>query len=62
MEINSKFYDIDNVQKLKYLDRNKPLLMFHSNAFSINKNFDDDEHLLKCTNKNFDIIIVLETR
>ena len=36
--------------------------MFHINACSLNKNFDDLDHLLKCTNKVFGIIAVSETR
>ena len=52
----------ENLHIISPLDRNKSLLMFHSNTFSINKNFDDNEHLLKCTSKNVDIIIVFETR
>ena len=34
--------------------------MFHINACSVNKNF--DEYLLKCTNKKFDVAAVTETR
>ena len=34
----------------------------HTNACSLSKNFDDLEHLLKCTNKVFDIVAVSETR
>ena len=36
--------------------------MFHINACSVNKNFDDIEHLLKCTNKTFDVVALIETR
>ena len=36
--------------------------MFHINACSLNKNFDDLDHLPKCTNKVFDIVAVTETR
>ena len=38
------------------------LSIFHTNACSLSKNFDDREHLLKCTNKVFDIVAVSETR
>ena len=38
------------------------LSLFHTNACSLSKNFDDREHLLKCTNKVFDIVAVSETR
>ena len=36
--------------------------MFHINACSLNKNFDDLEYLLKTANMNFDIIAISETR
>ena len=36
--------------------------MFHINACSVSKNFDGLQHRLSCTNKNFDIIAVTETR
>ena len=35
--------------------------LFHINACSLNKNFDDLQHLLKCTNEVFDIVAVSET-
>ena len=41
---------------------NKSLSLFHINACSLNKNFDDLQHLLSCTEKNFDIIAISETR
>ena len=42
----------------KYLTKNKSLSLFHINACSLNKNFDD----LNCTKKSFDIIAITETR
>ena len=60
--VNSKYYDIDQIQTLKFPNKHKSLALFHINACSLNKNFDDLEHLLKCTNKVFDIIAVTETR
>ena len=36
--------------------------MFHINACSLNKNFDDLEYLLKCTNKKIDIVAINKTR
>ena len=60
--VNSKYYDIDQIQTLKYPSKHKSLALFHINACSLNKNFDDLDHLLKCTNKVFDIIPVTETR
>ena len=41
---------------------NKLLSLFHINACSFNKNFDDLQHLLSCTKKIFDIIAIGETR
>ena len=35
--------------------------MFHINACSLSKNFDDLEYLLKTTNMNFDFIAISET-
>ena len=37
------------------------LSLFHINACSLNKNFDDLQYLLSCTKNNFDIIGVNET-
>ena len=60
--VNSKYYDIDQIQTLKFPDKRKSLTLFHINAYSLNKNFDDRDHLLNCTNKVFDITAVSETR
>ena len=60
--VNSNYYDIDQLQTLKFSEKNKSLSLFHINACSLNKNFDDLQHLLKCTNKVFDIVAVSETR
>ena len=42
--------------------KNKSLSLFHVNARSLNKNFDDLQHLLSCTKTKFDIIAISETR
>ena len=42
--------------------KNKSLSLFHINACSLNKNFDDLQHLLSCTKTKFDIIAISETR
>ena len=60
--VNSNYYDIDHFQTLKFPEKNKSLSLFHINACSSSKNFDDLEHLLKCTNKVFDIVAVSETK
>ena len=60
--ISSKYYDIEELQNLKIINKSKSLSLFHVNACSLSKNFDDLQHLLSCTNKNFDIIAITETR
>ena len=60
--MNSRYFDIDQIQSLKFPQKEKSLSFFHINTFSLNKNFDDLVYLLKCTNKTFDIITVSETR
>ena len=42
--------------------KNISLSLFHINACSLNKNFDDLPHLLSCTKMMFDIIAVSEAR
>ena len=42
--------------------KNKLLSLFHINVCSLNKIFDDLEHLLSCTKIFFDIIAISETR
>ena len=38
------------------------LSLFHINSCSLNKNFEDLEHLLKATKKTFDVIAISESR
>ena len=59
---SSKYYDIDEMHNLKISHKNKSLSLFHIKACSLNKNFDDLQHLLSSTKKVFDIIAVSETR
>ena len=47
---------------MKYLKKKKSLSLFHINTCSLNKNFDDLQHLLSCTKTKFDIIAIRETR
>ena len=42
--------------------KNKSLSLFHINTCSVNKNSDDLHNLLSCTQKDFDIIAISETR
>ena len=42
--------------------KNKSLSLFHMNAYSLNKTFDNLQHLLSCTKKDFIIIAISKTR
>ena len=59
---SSKYYDIEEMHNIQIAHKNKSLSLFHINACSLNKNFDDLQHLLNCTKKSFDIIAISETR
>ena len=60
--VQSKYYDIDELQTMKILNKDKSLASFHINACSLNENFNELEHLLSCKNNIFDVIAVSETR
>ena len=60
--VSSKYYDTDELQNLKITNKSNSLSLFHIDASSLSKNFDDLQNLLSCTNKNFDIIAITETR
>ena len=60
--MNSNYYDIDQIQNLKFPAKTNSLSLFHMNVCSLSKNFDDLEYLLKCTNKGIDIVAVSETK
>ena len=60
--VNSIYFNIDQIQSLEFCQKEKSFSLFHINTCSLNKHFDDLVYLLKCTNKNFDIIAVSETR
>ena len=62
VKYSSKYYDIDEMHNVEILNKNKSLFLFHINACSRNKIFNDHQHLLCCTKSNFDIIGVTETR
>ena len=51
-----------NIGNIKIPRKNKSLSLFHITACSLNKNFDDLQHLLSCTKTKFDIIAISETR
>ena len=60
--VNSKYYSMNEIQSFKVANKDNSLSIFHINACSLNKNFDDSEYLLKCTNKKFDVVAVSDTR
>ena len=59
---SSKYYDIEEMRNIEIPHKNKSLSLFHINACSLNKNFDDLQHLLSCTKTKFDIIAISETK
>ena len=59
---NSNFYDIVQFQTLESHEKNKSIYLYYINICSLSKTFDDLQHLIKCTNKAFDIVAVNETR
>ena len=59
---SSKYYDIEEMGNTETPHKNKSLSLFHINAFSLNKKFDNLQHLLSCTKTQFDIIAISETR
>ena len=59
---SSKYYDIEEMHNVEIPHNNKSLFLLHTNACSLNKNFDDLQHLLSCTKKNVDITAISEPR
>ena len=60
--INSKYYDIDQLQTLKEFTEISSFSLFRLNTCSLSKNIDDFEHLIQSTKTDFDIIAVSESR
>ena len=60
--IQSKYYDIDELQHLKSLNKKKSLSLFHINSCSLNKNFEELQNLLQSANITSDIISITETK
>ena len=58
---SSKYYGIEELHNIEITHQNKSLSLFHTNACSLNKNFDGFQHLLSCT-KKIDMIAISETR
>ena len=48
---SSKYYDIEEMHNTEITYKNKSLSLLHINTCSLNKNFDDLQHLLSCTKK-----------
>ena len=59
---SSKYYDIEEMGNIEIPHKNKFLSLYHINACSLNKSFDDLQHLSSCTKTKFDIIAISETR
>ena len=49
---SSKYHDIDEMHNIEIPHKNKLLSIFRKNTCSLNKNFNDLQHLLSCTKKN----------
>ena len=60
--IQSKYYDIDELQQLKILNKEKSFPLFHINSCSLNKNFEELQKLLQSTNFQSDVIPITDTR
>ena len=60
--IQSKYYDIDELQQLKIPNKEKSLSLFHINSCSLNKNFEELQNLLQSTNTQFDVIAITENQ
>ena len=56
--IHSKYFDTDEIQKLKITNKEKCLSLFHMNVCSLSKYFDELQLLLKITNKSLGVIAV----
>ena len=51
-----------NYKKMKIPNKDKSMALFQKNASALNKNFNDLQHLLRCTYKNFDAFAITKTR
>ena len=59
--VNSNYYDIDQIQTLKFSQKKQIVIRITHKYLRTNTNFDDLQHLLKCKNKVFNIVAVSET-
>ena len=60
--MQSKHYDIDELQQLKIPNKEKSMSFLHINSCSLNKSFEELQNLLQSTNIQFDVIAITETR
>ena len=60
--MQSKHYDIDELQQLKIPNKEKSMSFLHINSWSLNKSFEELQKLLQSTNIQFDVIAITETR
>ena len=51
-----------NYKKMKIPNKDKSMALFQKNASALNKNFNDLQHLLRCTYKNLDAFAITKTR
>ena len=51
---NYKYYDIDQIQTLKYPNKLKPPSLIHISVYPLNKDFEDFDFLLSSTNNVFE--------
>ena len=57
----SKYYDKDELRKLKIPNKDNSLSLFHINSCSLNKNFEELQNILQAKNIDFDVIAIIGT-
>ena len=50
---SSNYYDTDEMHNNEISNKNKSLCLFHTNACSVDKNFDNLQHLLSFMKNNY---------
>ena len=60
--VKCRYYDTEEIQTLNIPRKSNSFPLFHICTYSLNKDFDDMEYLLKTTNMDFDIIAISQTR
>ena len=59
---SSKYYDIEEMHNIEIPHKNKSLSLFHINVSSLDKNYDELQHLLCCTKTKSHIIVISENK